>query len=189
MKMTKTDFKGLIKECIRELIKEGAFNEVANVVLENAGAGPKTSIRVAASDMVSKSNKNPVDVARARAAAARMAGYDDFMPEGDSTSYGSQAVPNVNHELKKLIEATSTQMSKGDNKMANAYAAILADTAINTLPQQMAQDPSRNGGYSAFAAAGMQGAQEKVAPQDLEAIAPSGDVSHWAKLAFGKINK
>lgn len=92
-------------------------------------------------------------------------------------------------DLKKLIEATSTQMSKGDNKMANAYASILADTAMNTLPQQMAQDPSRNGGYGALAAAGMQGAQEKVAPQELQAIAPSGDMSHWAKLAFGKYNK
>ena len=188
MKMTKNDFKGLIKECIRELITEGAFNEVANVVLESANASPKTktNIRAAASDMVNQTKKNPVDIARARAAAARMAGYDDLLPEDTA---GSMPSAPMNDGLKKLIEATSTQMSKGDNKMANAYASILADTAMNTLPQQMAQDPSRSGGYGAMAAAGMQGAQEKVAPQELQAIAPSGDVSHWAKLAFGKYNK
>lgn len=186
MKMTKSDFKGMIKECIRELIKEGAFNEVANVVLESAGTTPKSSIRAAASDMINQPKKNPVDAARARSAAMRMAGYNDFMPEDTGASMPSAP---MNDGLKKLIEATSTQMSKGDNKMANAYASILADTAMNTLPQQMAQDPSRNGGYGALAAAGMQGAQEKVAPQELQAIAPSGDMSHWAKLAFGKYNK
>ena len=180
MKMTKNDFKGLIKECIRELIKEGAFNEVATVMAENTN--PTSSVRAAARDMINQ--KNPVDTARARGLAARMAGYDEYTPE---TSDMPSAPMNEN--LKKLIEATSSQMGKGDSKAANAYAAILADTAMNTLPQQMAQDPSRNGGYGAMAAAGMQGVQEKVAPQELQAIAPSGDVSHWAKLAFGKYNK
>jgi hypothetical protein len=184
MKMTKNDFKGLIKECIRELITEGAFNEVANVMAENVN--PNSSIRSAARDIIEK--KNPVDVARARAAAARMAGYEQ---DGFGNENISESIPSapMNQNMKKLVEATSAQMSKGDNKMANAYAAILADTAMHTLPQQMAQDTSRGGGYGAMAAAGMQGAQEKVAPQELQAIAPSGDVSHWAKLAFGKYNK
>jgi hypothetical protein len=184
MKMTKNDFKGLIKECIRELITEGAFNEVASVMAENVK--PNSSIRTAARDMIE--NKNPVDVARARAAAARMAGYDEVGFGNENISEHVPSAP-MNQNMKKLVEATSAQMSKGDNKMANAYAAILADTAMHTLPQQMAQDPSRNGGYGAMAAAGMQGTQEKVAPQELQAIAPSGDVSHWAKLAFGKYSK
>lgn len=183
MKMTKNDFKGLIKECIRELIKEGAFDEVATVMAENAN--PTSSVRTAARDMVSQ--KNPIDTARARAAAARMAGYDE-LSFGASENADMPSAP-MNQNMKKLVEATSSQMSKGDSKMANAYAAILADTAMHTLPQQMAQDPSRNGGYGAMAAAGMQGAHEKVAPQELQAIAPSGDVSHWAKLAFGNYNK
>ena len=185
MKMTKSDFKGLIKECIRELIKEGAFNEVAAVMAE--GVKPNTSIRAASKELIQK--KNPVDAARARGLAARMAGYDEFMPDGFDLNESNMPTMPINENLKKLIETTSSQMSKGDSKAANAYAAILADTAMNTLPQQMAQDPSRNGGYGALAAAGMQGAQEKVAPQELQAIAPSGDVSHWAKLAFGKYNK
>jgi len=184
MKMTKSDFKGLIKECIRELIKEGAFNEVATVMAENAT--PTSSVRTAARDMVSQ--KNHVDIARARAAAARMAGYDDLGFSSETSDMPMPTAP-INQNMKKLVEATSSQMSKGDSKMASAYAAILADTAMHTLPQQMAQDPSRNGGYGAMAAAGMQGAQEKVAPQELQAIAPSGDVSHWAKLAFGKFDK
>lgn len=181
MKMTKSDFKGLIKECIRELIQEGAFNEVGSVIAENAK--PSTSIRAAAKDLVQQ-KKNPVDVARARNLAARMAGYDDLTPE----SSDAPSAP-INENLKKLIETTSSQMGKGDSKAANAYAAILADTAMNTLPQQMAQDTSRGGGYGALAAASMQGVQEKVAPRELQAIAPSGDVSHWAKLAFGKYDK
>lgn len=184
MKMTKNDFKGLIKECIRELITEGAFNEVAVVMAE--GTKPNTSIRAAAKELIQQNQqkKSPVDIARARGLAARMAGYEDFMPENSEAS----SAP-INENLKKLIETTSVQMGKGDSKAANAYAAILADTAMNTLPQQMAQDTSRGGGYGALAAASMQGSQEKVAPQELLAIAPQGDVGHWAKLAFGKYNK
>lgn len=178
MKLTKTEFKSMIKECIRELVKEGAFNEVLSEEVSNVAK----SNRIASRDMVS--TKNPTDVAKARMLAARMAGYNDFNGSSENVS----DVP-MNENLKKLIETTSSQMGKGDTKAANAYAAILADTAMNTLPQQMAQDPSRNGGYGALAAAGMQGVQEKVAPQELQAIAPAGDVSHWAKLAFGKYNK
>lgn len=183
MKMTKSDFKGMIKECIRELIKEGAFND-ASIMSESARASSATN-RTASNDMVSQ--KNPVDVARARSAAARIAGYDD-MGLGASENIPTHTAP-MNQNMKNLVEAASTQMSKGDSKMANAYAAILADTAMHTLPQQMAQDPSRNGGYGAMAAAGMQSEQEKVAPEQLQAIAPSGDLGHWAKLAFGKHNK
>lgn len=184
MKMTKNDFKGLIKECLLELVQEGAFNQVANVIAENVR--PNTSTRAAAKDLVQQNQqkKNPADVDRARRLAAKMAGYDEFVPETSD----SPSAP-INENLKKLIETTSVQMGKGDSKAANAYAAILADTAMNTLPQQMAQDTSRGGGYGALAAASMQGTQEKVAPQELQAIAPQGDVSHWAKLAFGNYNK
>jgi len=184
MKLTKTEFKAMIKECIRELVKEGAFNEVLTEEVSNA---VKTN-RVASGDMISK--KNPVDVARARSLAARVAGYNDFGGNSEDTSDipMSTTMP-MNESLKKLIETTSSQMSKGDSKAANAYAAILADTAINTLPQQMSQDPSRGSGYGALAAANMQNVQEKVAPKELQAIAPQGDIGHWAKLAFGKYNK
>ena len=182
MKLTKTEFKTMIKECIRELVKEGAFNEVLTEEISNISRNPRAS----SNDLITK--KNPVDAARAKNLAARMAGYDDYMPTG-SDDVPMNTSLQINDGLKKLIETTSSQMGKGDSKAANAYAAILADTAMNTLPQQMAQDTSRGGGYGALAAASMQGVQEKVAPQELQAIAPQGDVSHWAKLAFGKYNK
>lgn len=184
MKLTKTEFKSMIKECIRELVKEGAFNEVLTEEISNVAK----STRVASSDMVSK--KNPIDVARARSLAARMAGYNDFGGNSeDMSDIPMNTTMPMNENLKKLIETTSSQMGKGDTKAANAYAAILADTAIHTLPQQMSQDTSRGGGYGALAAASMQGIQEKVAPKELQAIAPQGDVTHWAKLAFGKYGK
>lgn len=170
MKLTKTEFKGMIKDCIRELLKEGAFTDVIRESIEQDAP----SSRPAAKDLVSN--------VQARSAAAKMAGYDTYSDDAD---YGHM---QINQNIARLVEATSTQMGKGDNQMASAYAAILADTAMNTLPQQMAQDSSRSG-YGALAAAGAQGHQEKVAPEELQAIAPSGDVSHWAKLAFGNYNK
>jgi hypothetical protein len=51
MKLTKTELKSMIKECIRELVKEGAFNEVLTEEISNA---VKSNPRVASNDMVSK---------------------------------------------------------------------------------------------------------------------------------------
>jgi hypothetical protein len=190
MKLTKADFKSIIKECITELIKDGSFNEVLRESMQDLGNTPLPAAapkRKSAQDLLTA---NPVNSAMARAAAARMTGYDDYnVPGMNSDDLSEMTNMPVNQNVLKLVETTAAQISKGDSKSANAYAAILADTAMNTLPQQMAQDPSRGGGYGALAAAGMQGHQEKVAPQELQAIAPSGDMSHWAKLAFGKYNK
>ena len=187
MKLTKTEFKGIIKDCIKELIKEGAFSDVLRESVQEANITNSNSTRIGSKELISK--KSSIDSAKLKNIAAQMAGYNEFVqPEFQSNNPIAESVP-MNQNLVKLVEATSTQLGKGDSNAANAYAAIFADTAMNTLPQQMAQDPSRNGGYGAMAAAGMQGVQEKVAPQELQAIAPSGDVSHWAKLAFGKYNK
>ena len=104
MKMTKSDFKGMIKDCIRELIKEGAFNEVGAVMSEGTRTAPSTN-RVASRDMINQ--KSPVDAARTRAAAARIAGYDDmgFGSSENSDMQISSAPMNQNMPIDVKNEA------------------------------------------------------------------------------------
>lgn len=184
MKLSKSEFKSMIKECIRELVNEGAFNEVLK---ENIFANlqqteePTNKKRVPAKDLI---QKDPVKQAQMQALARRMAGYDQF--DGMSETITNTPAAPMNDNLKRLVETTAAQISKGDQNAANAYAAIFADTAMNTLPQQLANDPGSTGGFGSLAAATMQGAQEKVTEGEIKSLAPSGDTSRWAKLAFGK---
>jgi hypothetical protein len=187
MKLNKSEFKNMIKECIRELVDEGAFNEVLkeNIVPVITQARAEASNkRVAARDIVQA--KDPIKKAEAQAMARRIAGYDEMsglsnIPENSSVEHSAP----INDNLKRLIESTANQMSKGDSKAANAYAAIFADTAMNTLPQQLANDPGSSGGFGSLAASAMQGAQEKVTETQLQSLAPTGDMTRWAKIALG----
>jgi len=178
MKMTKADFKGMIKECIRELVKEGAFTEALTESVKRPSTQQgKSSFRAAAQELISNGPK--VDPEKLKAQAAQMSGYYD----------GAEATPDarpINAHVKKLIEATANEMGKGNSKLSNAYAAIFEDTAMHTLPQQMANDVGSGSGMGAMQAAGMQNQEEKVAPAQLEAMAVEGDMSRWARVAFNK---
>jgi len=184
MKMTKADFKGMIKECIRELIKDGAF---ADVLAEGANSKQTTpkqnSFRAAAQELISDAPK--VDKDKLKAQAAQMSGYYQGADESSSVS---DAKP-INEHVKKIISVTANEMGKGNSKLSNAYAAIFEDTAMHTLPQQLANDTGSGSGMAALTAAGMQHQEEKVAPAQLEAMAVGGDMTRWASVCFGKTNK
>ena len=74
-------------------------------------------------------------------------------------------------------------MSHGDSKMADAYASIFADTAVNTLPNMLAGEGSGIGSRRA------EQLTESVNSEQLQNMAVAGDVSRWAKVAFGKTDK
>lgn len=193
MKLTKGEFKVMIKECIKELIKEGAFNQALHeagigklATKPSSGLVPKGVNQPASS----KSVKDPMLAERAKMAARRIAGFEDeidsMVPdsfaEGDEGTM--QETKMINPGLQNLVEGTARMMAKGDNRLAESYAAIFADTAMHTLPKMMMNDPNRQG-YGNLAAAGMQANVEKVKSEELQMLAPTGDVTRWATLAFG----
>jgi len=181
MKMSKADFKGMIKECIRELIKDGAFADVLAEGTNKQPAPQQSSFRTAAKELIS-TNAQVVDRDKLKAQAERMSGYY----EGAGDMPNAQTARPVNDHVKKLISMTANEMGKGNAQLSNTYAAIFEDTAMHTLPQQLANDTSVGSGMGALQAAGMQNQKEQVAPAQLEAMAHDGDITHWAKLAFHK---
>ena len=179
MKITKAEFKVMIKECICELIKDGAFADVlAEGVNKQPEAKKQSSFRAAAKELISDAPK--IDKEKLKAKAAQMSGY---YQGSDETSSPTETRP-INEHVKKIISATVNEMRKGNSELSSTYAAIFEDTAMHTLPQQLANDGGS--GMGALQAAGMQNQEEKVAPAQLEAMAVGGDMSRWASVAFNK---
>lgn len=185
MKMKKSEFKAMIKECIKELIKEGAFNQALK---ENGLIGESVQANKSSASVISDSAKQ----AHARAIAMRMAGADDI---SDMMSPGSRIVDDsgltspsqgvLDPRMKQIIESTAHGIARGNKEEAQQLAAILADTAVNTYPQQMMNDAG--GGVAAMAQAGMQAHQESVSQEDLEQLmGPHKDLNRWATVAFSK---
>ena len=189
MKLTKSEFKAMIKECMRELIKEGAFGQT---ITESKNTTSKQKmVQPTSTRLTGPASRDPMVAERARMAARRMAGAEDdldaMMPPGLSDT-ASPSAQIQNPGLQNLVESTARMMAKGDSQLAESYASIFADTAVNTLPQMMANDTDRRG-YGNLAAAGMQGQVEKVNEQELQSLAVAGDMSRWAAVAFGNTGR
>jgi len=187
MKLTRGEFKMMIKECIKELIKDGSF---AQALSENfKGVPTRSNGQQPVQQRQQPQQQDPYLAERARSAARRMAGADaEFVGAGGQEQMGHDYNPAPerlqNKGLQNLVDQTALSMAKGDQKLAESYAAIFADTAMHTLPKMMAQDPNR-AGYGQLAAAGMQAHEEQVAPEQLQSLAVGGDITRWAALALG----
>lgn len=199
MKLTKSEFKTMIKECIKELITEGAFDTVLEESMHSQRR-PQTPAKPTAGEKVKRrplpGAADPRMAQRLKETAKRI------VSDGEDYRYGGfyGASPAASQEpgmmmedegmqapapgLQRLVESTATTMAKGNQALASQYAAILADTAVHTLPKQMANDPSRSG-YAGLTGLGAHTQVEKVHEADLQNLAPAGDMSHWAALAFG----
>lgn len=177
MKLTRLEFKNIIKSCIKELIKEGAFDQVMKECLQSSSKSFRLSeeqgqILLAGSKKPTRSIDNNIKE-KLRASVS------------DDDEVYDQVEEPLNPGLVNLIENTAGIMAKGDKNTANAYAEIFADTAINTLPQQLANDVGKDSGYGAIGP--QQGMKEKVQPEQLKSLAQNNDMGRWARVAFGKI--
>lgn len=199
MKLTKNEFKAMIKDCIKELLKEGAFD---NALLEAASQNRRVPSAFAGGNKTTAqpSQRSLIDSQKAKAIARKLAGADDFrygpglagvggdfsddLPEDLASVRLTQQAPG----LQKLVESAAQNVARGDQGLASQYASIFADTALNTIPRQMAEDPQR-GSYAGLAGLGAHQQVEKVTTEDMQRFAPMGDMSHWAQLAFGTAGK
>jgi hypothetical protein len=175
MKMTKTQFKNMVKECLLEIIKEGQIHEIA------------TSQHNSSANHASYSASSAYDRERIRS-SIRNAVLENPVDHGDMSNgfnYPLQhdsAGYNMGSNQKMLIENMAMNMAKGNSQHAATYAAIFADTAINTIPKQAAAGDTQGAG-------GLMGAShgnmtEIVSEQGLQKLA-GGDMARWATVAFG----
>lgn len=167
MKLNRAQFKKIIKECIKELITEGAFD---NVIKENVQPAVP---RVAANDFVGQ-------VTQPSAQATQGAPATSFSQVGHMTP---------NQRLRELSRMAAMHSSKGDQQQAAVMESIFADTAMTTLQKQMGMEMTGGSGGGLYT--GEQGGHEADQIDQAEISALSGDrpPNHWAALAFGKYEK
>lgn len=119
MKMNTRQFKALIKECMKELIEEGAFHKM---LAESFGP------QVAPNQHPNFQPSQPTPYQAGFQAGYQPPNLQGFQP---------------NNPIENAVNTLAWDMSKGDPAHANMMAHLLADTALNTMPQQDTRDPAR----------------------------------------------
>ena len=165
MKVTKGQLKSLLKECIKELLEEGAFNNALEEVLTEAAQGGQQAPLSAFQVM------NPPQQQQA--------------PATPDMSMGS--FQNPHERLRALTQATAAAAGGSSNPQQRAILEnIFADTAATTLREQ-AMDPGARGtgGLSGLLGEMPVSQQQAQADRDqLQALSFGGDITRWAQAAF-----
>jgi hypothetical protein len=175
MKLNRTQFKKILKECITELIQEGAFDKVVSENLQ-------TTPRVAANDLVSN---------------AAFGGPYGNAPESTQEQNDQESAhpfENVgqltpNRRLQEVARLTAARTSKGDPKAAQMLTAIFEDTAMTTLQRDIAHGAGGRGSNAMFVGEQDDPAVDAVDKAELDALSNGMGASHWAAIAFGKQKK
>lgn len=167
MKLNKAQFKKILKECIRELITEGAFD---TVIKENVAP------------TVVSSGRRPT----ANDFASSFGGGAPVDPE-HQPAFNSVGHMTPNARLQELSRVAAHGASGGDPAQAKMMEAIFADTASTTLQSQLGYESHGSAGiYTGEDADPEQERQEMAA---LDVLSGGRGAGHWAALAFGKYNK
>jgi hypothetical protein len=120
MKMTKQDLKNLMKECLRELIAEGAFSKALLETNKKQGNGVAQPTGIYT---LPPTNSN------------------DGLINNNNNNNEEQINPN----LIRTIKAASSLITRGDPKQSKIMENILLDTATTTLQKQLAGEGQGGG--------------------------------------------
>lgn len=158
MKMTRTQFKTLMKECLSELINEGMFDKHLEKLVESKQSGGfRTS-------------------------------SENGMLYGNSSGRSNSGTPpekTVTGDINpRLIAAVQNVVSQSPNSKKTMLESIMMDTALHTLQNQLANGD----GFGAAGALSQNTplSQEALAHDTAQLEAMSGgNLSRWAVAAFG----
>lgn len=157
MKITKLQFKSLMKECLTELINEGAFDKKLEKIAEaklKSGALVESNRKIV-SEIKSTSEKHPPS---------------------------KQEIPqNINPRLYEAVKLATSAQPAGRKSL---FEEIMLDTAMTTLQNQIANGDgfgATGGLYQNIPISSEVVASDTA---QLEALS-GGNMSRWATAAFG----
>ena len=165
MKLNKAQFKKILKECIRELIDDGAFNTVIKESVGPAAMRPNT--RPAANDFASSY------------------GGEEYAADAPA-AFSAVGHMSPNARLQEISRLTAAQASGGDPQQAKMMESIFADTAQTTLQNMIGNEGGGHGMYTGEPTDPQEEQQEMAV---LDVLSGGKGAKHWAALAFGKYNK
>lgn len=179
MKINRAQLKSILKECVKELITEGAFN---NVIKENMSSSPSAPRH---NNDESPNIWNANGVRRPAPNDLQQNNYESHSPKNNSQYDHNVGQMGPNQRLQELAKTVAQNASGGNPKHARMMESIFADTAMTTLQKQLANgDGGGNGVY-----VGEEYTQETQQADlaELQALGGGAPQGHWAALAFGKL--
>jgi hypothetical protein len=169
MKLKKDQFKVILKECILELIDEGAFDKV---LAESLHASP----RVAANGLMTSHPQVPQNPYQQNRQPQSRPDY----------SYNHVGQGSPNQRLQEISKITAQMASGGDPRQASMLANIFEDTARTTLQEQLGQG---GGGGNMYVGEQSSPEQDAADRAQLEALSNGMGASRWAAVAFANLGK
>lgn len=162
MKVTKGQLKSLLKECIKELLDEGAFNNALEEVLTEASA---------------QQTQQP------------MTGHQVMREQSKDLSVGN--FENPNERLTALSKQMAAQVAGNSSPQQKAILEnIFADTAATTLQEQPMGSGGAGGNMrNLLGEPQVSEQQQQVDMNQLQALSMGGDISRWAQAAFANKKK
>lgn len=162
MKLNKSQFKKILKECIKELIVEGAFNSVITENLDMSQEGPVLDI-----------------------------GFDDkkvdFKKPAAPTKVISERYNAEDNRIQEMAKHVASSCAGGDAGTATMMEQILADTARTTL---IAQREVSAGGKGGMDLGGVATPETDAADEaQLDMLSGGLGSKRWAAVAFANNNK
>jgi hypothetical protein len=175
-KLSRGDLKGIVKECLLEILSEGLNSSFDNLV-ENREIKTRTSRKSIDKDQYNRPSRNRN--AELESLKQRMQ-YLDTLKVGQNVPADDAQESRIvaNHNFQKNVENTASNLTQDP-----ILSEIFKDTAMTTLQEQLSAE-TKSPASSAPAATdpySMKVAQSR--PEDLF----GGDAaSKWATLAFAE---
>lgn len=171
--MKKGQFKEIIKECIRELIDEGAFDiALEDVVTESMAVNFSSTLKKQSNEIkelkqkvMQASANRKMKIQEGQKEQSRKAKPDFDLRQVLEGAFLEESEDNarINEHIKNLVETQAMASSKGDKKKANIMREIFADTAVTMVKEKT-------------------GEVQKEEMDQLSSLASGGDPGRWGKI-------
>lgn len=173
-KLSRDDLKGIVKECLLEILSEGLNTSLENVVeSKQASRTPRRSKNMINEDQYRKPQNKNVRNSEIESLKQRMK-YLDTLQVGEKTN--TKKV--VNQQFEQKVAQTTSSLTNDP-----ILSEIFKDTAATTLQEQLSAE-SRSPANTAPKSTDVY--SQKVAQSNPEDLFGGEAASKWATLAFAE---
>jgi hypothetical protein len=173
-KLSRDDLKGIVKECLLEILSEGLNTSLENLVeSKQANKAQKRLKNQINEDQYRSPQKRNIRNSEVESLKQRMK-YLDTLKVGESTN--TEKV--VNQQFQQRVEQTTSSLTNDP-----ILSEIFKDTAATTLQEQLSAE-SKSPATAAPAATDVY--SKKVAQSNPEDLFGGEAASKWATLAFAE---
>jgi hypothetical protein len=165
MKLSKSEFKEMLKEALVELIEDGEISLPESSLSSN----PQES-----QSFNSDSRRSLRERLR-----ERIAGEGDSSMMGEDDEFSQPQNYQENKRLSDAVRMTALSVAKGDSSRSKVLESVFMDTARTTLQKQLNSEM----GMGVGGGSGPATPEERI--QDQRQLNAFEAKSRWAHLAFG----